>query len=72
MNHKNDDEPSQPIIGAAARRRVVAKIERCIGLVLDGIERRQRDRHHRRCGRTTCARSRRCRGFACDHLIAPR
>jgi hypothetical protein len=43
------------------RKRTLDGIERCVVLLLDAIRRDWRD-----CGKAACARSRRCRGLACD------
>jgi hypothetical protein len=46
---------------AAVRKRTIAGIERSLRSVLTAI-----GRDYERCGKAACARSRRCRGFACE------
>ena len=43
------------------RRRTLGGIERCLALLAGAIA-----RDWRHCGKAACARSRRCRGFACE------
>jgi hypothetical protein len=47
------------------RARVVAGVERCLRGLLVAI-----GRDYRHCGKAACARSRRCRGFACEPDVA--
>ena len=51
----------QDKIDAERRRRALAALERCLRIAVAGI-----GRDHERCGKAACARSRRCRGFACE------
>ena len=46
---------------ALVRERAIAGIERCLRQVLVAI-----GRDYEACGKAACARSRRCRGFACE------
>ena len=45
----------------AIRARTIESAMRCIRALLIQI-----GRDYERCGKTSCARSRRCRGFACE------
>jgi hypothetical protein len=53
--------PSQDEIDAASRRRAREAMHRCLALLI-GLA--AQDWRH--CGKAACARSRRCRGFACE------
>ena len=46
---------------AASRARIVERVERCLRALLVGM-----GRDYLHCGKAACARSRRCRGFACE------
>ena len=50
---------------AATRKRAIASIERSLRSLLVAI-----GRDYEWCGKAACARSRRCRGFACEPEIA--
>ena len=50
---------------AATRKRTVASMERSLRSLLVGL-----GRNYEWCGKAACARSRRCRGFACEPEIA--
>jgi hypothetical protein len=54
-------ETAQAAIDAAARRRAVDAVGRCLVTLIAGIA-----RDHQHCGKAACARSRRCRGFVCE------
>lgn len=60
-----DAEPAQrrtkPNENAAIRADIIASIERSLRHLLIAIGRDYED-----CGKAACARSRRCRGFACE------
>jgi hypothetical protein len=43
------------------RLRALNGVKRCVALLLDAI-----GRDWRHCGKASCARARRCRGFACE------
>ena len=45
----------------AIRERLTASVMRCLRMQLVAI-----GRDYERCGKAACARSRRCRGFACE------
>jgi hypothetical protein len=45
----------------ALQERIEHRVERCIRALLIAM-----GRDHLRCGKAACARSRRCRGFACE------
>jgi len=51
----------QDEIDAASRRRALDGIHRCLALLIGVVA-----RDWRHCGKAACARSRRCRGFACE------
>ena len=50
---------------AATRKRVIASMERSLRSLLVAL-----GRDYEWCGKAACARSRRCRGFACEPEIA--
>ena len=50
---------------AAIRARIVERAMRCLRAQLVAL-----GRDHERCGRASCARSRRCRGLACEPDVA--
>jgi hypothetical protein len=54
-------ETPQALIDQASRRRAVDAVARCMRLLAIAAG---RDYEH--CGKAACARSRRCRGFACE------
>ena len=54
-------ETPQALIDQAGRRRALDAVARCIRLLAVDAG---RDYEH--CGKAACARSRRCRGFACE------
>jgi hypothetical protein len=56
-----DSSTPQDKIDAESRRRAFASLERCLRKLAAGT-----GRDHERCGKAACARSRRCRGFACE------
>jgi hypothetical protein len=53
--------PTQDEIDAAGRRRALDAMHRCLALLVGVVA-----RDWRHCGKAACARSRRCRGFACE------
>ena len=54
-------ETPQALIDQASRRRAFDAVARCMRLLAIAAG---RDYEH--CGKAACARSRRCRGFACE------
>ena len=54
-------ETPQALIDQASRRRAFDAVARCMRLIAIAAG---RDYEH--CGKAACARSRRCRGFACE------
>jgi len=54
-------ETPQALIDQGSRRRALNAVARCIRLLAVDTG---RDYEH--CGKAACARSRRCRGFACE------
>jgi hypothetical protein len=64
--------PMTPAIPASSneietiQRRTLDGIYRAIGTLLVSI-----DKTYEHCGKASCARSRRCRGFACELRAAP-
>ena len=65
MNVTDDtDDPRetpQALIDQASRRRAFDAVARCMRLVAIAA-----GRGYEHCGKAACARSRRCRGFACE------
>jgi hypothetical protein len=59
--HDDIGDTPQPAIDQAGRRRALAALERALQTMLAGLS-----RDHQRCGKAACARSRRCRGTACE------
>ena len=57
----NPRETPQALIDQASRRRAFDAVARCMRLLAIAAG---RDYEH--CGKAACARSRRCRGFACE------
>ena len=53
--------PGQDEIDAASRRRALDALQRTMARLAGAI-----GGDWRRCGKAACARSRRCRGFACE------
>jgi hypothetical protein len=53
--------PTQDEVDAATRRRAIDGLHRCMALLAGAL-----GRDWRHCGKAACARSRRCRGFACE------
>jgi hypothetical protein len=45
---------------------IAQRVTRIVHLILTGM-----NRDFERCGKASCARARRCRGFACEPLLAP-
>lgn len=56
---------SQREVDAASRRRAIAALERALRMLAVAA-----GRDYERCGKAACARSRRCRGFACMPEVA--
>jgi hypothetical protein len=56
----NPEIPAQDEIDCT-RERTLEGARRCVRLLLQSI-----GRDHEHCGKASCARSRRCRGFACE------
>jgi hypothetical protein len=58
-NHYDEAEAAREL--SHVRQRTLDAIDRCLALL---VELAAED--WRRCGKAACARSRRCRGFACE------
>jgi hypothetical protein len=63
----DDDSNAFDIPDRDARAaRIGQRVLRCMRAILIGM-----NRDFERCGKASCARARRCRGFACEPSLAP-
>lgn len=67
MNDDTDDEEDRESDAEieAIHARITERVLRCLRMQLVAI-----GRDYERCGKAACARSRRCRGFACEPQVA--